>query len=189
MSRELWYTIRIMQHSSYCFSHHNFLIELIAGIGGAFLVGVPGVILGSFFGSVYSDSLVWGKLAGEQAGGMLGLVVGLAVGGWLLVYLMGQIIHDHRSGIVSFIATILGLFMAFFMYDSSFPALLAFVILMLPVIGATLGYNLPVERLRRSTSPSLSESSFVLPPVSLAKSETMVKKRTRRVAKRKVMTT
>jgi hypothetical protein len=132
-------------YSRYCFSRSNFLIELVAGIGGAFLCGVPGIIIGSFYGSVYPE-ISWGGLTGEAAGGMLGLLLSAAVGGWLMVYFFGQLIHDHRSGIVSFAGAVLGTVTAIFLFDYSYQSWFTVFILMLPAIVAAFGYNLPVVR-------------------------------------------
>lgn len=132
-------------YTRYCFSRSNFLVELVAGLGGALLCGVPGVIVGSFYGSVYPE-IMWGGLKGEPAAGMLGLLVASAVGGWMMVYVIGQLIHDHRSGLVSFFGTVLGMVVAVFLFDYSFQPWFTVFVLVLPVVGAAFGYNLPVPR-------------------------------------------
>jgi hypothetical protein len=130
-------------YTRYCFSRSNFLIEFIAGVGGAFFCGVPGVVVGSFFGSVY-PTLYWGGLTGESAAGMLGLLLASTVGGWLMVYIIGQLIHDHRSGLVSFLGSIASMIVVIFLFDYSYQYWFTALLLFLPVFAAALGYNLPV---------------------------------------------
>lgn len=130
-------------YTRYCFSRSNFLIELVAGLGGALLCGVPGVIVGSFYGSVYPE-ISWGGLQGEPAAGMFGLLLASTVGGWLMVYVTGQLIHHHRSGFISFCGALFGLMSAIFLFDYSVEPWLSVCVLLLPVVTAVFGYNLPM---------------------------------------------
>ncbi len=148
-------------YTQYCFSRSNFLVELVAGLGGALLCGVPGVIVGSFYGSVYPE-IVWGGLRGEPAAGMLGLLFASTVGGWLMVYGVGQLIHDHRSGLVSWCGAVLGMIAAIYVFDYSYQPWFTTVVLVLPVLGAAFGYNLPVPRNIHVSAPA----AVLLPPVS-----------------------
>jgi hypothetical protein len=135
----------------YYFSRSNFLVECVAGLGGALLCGVPGVIVGSFYGSVY-PTLQWGNLFAESAGGMFGLLYGITIGGWLMVYLMGQIVHDHRSGYLSFISALIGASVTILLFDVSLPAIITALILAFPVLAAAFGYNLPWPRAEAATN-------------------------------------
>ena len=156
-------------YTRYCFSRSNFLVEFVAGIGGALVSGVPGVIVGSFYGSVYPE-IGWGGLTGEPAAGMLGLLISATVGGWLMVYFIGQMIHDHRSGLVSFIGSITGMVAAIFLFDYSYQPWFTLFVLTLPIVAAAFGYNLPIPR---AIQPQPLVDDHILPteplPVSVKK--------------------
>ncbi len=158
-----------MRHHTHQFTRYNFLVELIAGAGGALLVGVPGLVVGSYLGFVY-DTLWWAGWSGESAGALLGLLIGSAIGGWSTVYFAGQLIHDERSGVVSFTAALAGLVVSIFLFDSSLAPLPALTLLSLPLFAATLGYNLTIPHRSFSTSverPHTDQSftDFSPPPV------------------------
>lgn len=154
----------------YYFSRSNFFVECIAGLGGALLCGVPGMIVGSFYGSVYPN-LQWGNLRAESAGGMFGLLYGITIGGWLMVYLIGQLVHDHRSGYLSFLSALVGASVTILIFDVSLPAFVTALVLVLPVLAAAFGYNLPWPRSLVATPPEvglMSKDKVPRPKVKLA---------------------
>jgi hypothetical protein len=78
-----------------------------------------------------------------------------------MVYIIGQLIHDHRSGLVSWCGALLGSFVAVYLFDYSYQPWVTVLVLALPIFFAAFGYNLPVPRTIVAAKNSASPSELV----------------------------